>query len=201
MSRKKCALRPVPFEMSSVLDGLTQRINPVANWGDLVLSDEGLKILRQVVAEMQEQTKLHESSGSSAIRSRKQPRGLLVAGGTGRDRTMAAEVIANNLRYELYRIDLSALVGKYIGETEKNLLRVLDAAEKADAVLFFDEADALFGKRTAVKDAHDRYANIEISHLLQRIQMFQGLAILGANRREDLDDALIRQLGRLVELE
>jgi SpoVK/Ycf46/Vps4 family AAA+-type ATPase len=114
---------------------------------------------------------------------------------------MAAEVIANNLRYELYRIDLSALVGKYIGETEKNLLRVLDAAEKADAVLFFDEADALFGKRTAVKDAHDRYANIEISHLLQRIQMFQGLAILGANRREDLDDALIRQLGRLVELE
>jgi SpoVK/Ycf46/Vps4 family AAA+-type ATPase len=187
--------------MSSAPDGLTQRIDPVAQWSDLIMSDEGRQILRQVIAEMRERPRLDDSSGSSAIRSRKPPRGLLVVGGTGRDRAMAAEVLANSLEHELYRIDLSALVGKYIGETEKNLLRVLDAAEKADAILFFDEADALFGKRTEVKDAHDRYANIEINHLLQRIEQFQGLAILAANRREDLDEAFIRQLGRLVELE
>ncbi|MCL7945448.1 ATP-binding protein [Marinobacter sp. ATCH36] len=201
MSRKKSSPRHTHLGMSSGLDDLTQRINPVAQWSDLTVSDEGRKILHQVVAEMREPPRLDESSGSPAIRSRKPPRGLLVVGGTARHRAMAAEVLANSLEHELYRVDLSAVASKYIGETEKNLLRVFDAAQKADTILFFDEADALFGKRTEVKDAHDRYANIEINHLLQRTEQFQGLAILAANRREDLDEAFIGQLGRLVELE
>jgi SpoVK/Ycf46/Vps4 family AAA+-type ATPase len=118
----------------------------------------------------------------------------LFAGESGTGKTMAAEVIANHLRLGLYRIDLSAVVSKYIGETEKNLRRVFDAAEDGGAILFFDEADALFGKRSEVKDSHDRYANIEINYLLQRMEAYRGLAILSTNMKSALDPAFLRRL-------
>jgi SpoVK/Ycf46/Vps4 family AAA+-type ATPase len=112
---------------------------------------------------------------------------------------MAAEVIANELRLHLYRIDLSSVVSKYIGETEKNLRRLFDAAEDGGAILFFDEADALFGKRSEVKDSHDRYANIEINYLLQRMEAYRGLAILATNLKSALDQAFLRRLRFIVQ--
>jgi SpoVK/Ycf46/Vps4 family AAA+-type ATPase len=112
---------------------------------------------------------------------------------------MAAEVLARELRLDLFRIDLSAVVSKYIGETEKNLRRVFAAAERGGAVLLFDEADALFGRRTEVKDSHDRFANIEISYLLQRMEAYRGLAILTTNQRRAIDDAFLRRLRFVVE--
>src|SRR5204863_5398739 len=112
--------------------------------------------------------------------------------------TMAAEVIAKELRLNLYRIDLSAVVNKYIGETEKNLRRLFDAAEEGGSILFFDEADALFGKRSEVKDSHDRYANIEINYLLQRLEAYNGLAILATNLKSALDTAFLRRLRFVV---
>jgi SpoVK/Ycf46/Vps4 family AAA+-type ATPase len=122
----------------------------------------------------------------------------LFAGDSGTGKTMAAEVIANELRLDLYRIDLSAVVSKYIGETEKNLRRLFDAAEIGAGILFFDEADALFGKRSEVKDSHDRYANIEINYLLQRMEAYGGLAILATNRQSALDQAFMRRLRFVV---
>ena len=122
----------------------------------------------------------------------------LFAGESGTGKTMAAEVIANDLRLNLYRIDLSAVVSKYIGETEKNLRRLFDAAEHGGAILFFDEADALFGKRSEVKDSHDRYANIEINYLLQRMESYRGLAILATNMKSALDPAFMRRLRFVV---
>jgi SpoVK/Ycf46/Vps4 family AAA+-type ATPase len=111
---------------------------------------------------------------------------------------MAAEVLANALSLDLYRIDLSSVVSKYIGETEKNLRRVFDAAEDGGAILFFDEADALFGKRSEVKDSHDRYANIEINYLLQRMESYRGLAVLATNRKGDIDPAFMRRVRFVV---
>ena len=112
---------------------------------------------------------------------------------------MAAEVIANELGLDLYKIDLSGVVSKYIGETEKNLDRIFTAAENANAILFFDEADALFGKRSEVRDAHDRYANIEIVYLLQKMEQYEGIAILATNLRQNMDDAFMRRLQFIVE--
>ncbi len=123
----------------------------------------------------------------------------LFAGPSGTGKTLAAEILANELRLDLFRIDLSAVVSKYIGETEKNLRRVFDAAEEGGAVLLFDEADALFGKRSEVKDSHDRYANVEISYLLQRMEAYRGLAILTTNMKEALDPAFLRRLRFVVQ--
>jgi len=119
---------------------------------------------------------------------------VLFAGPSGTGKTMAAEILANELGLDLYTIDLSGVVSKYIGETEKNLDRVFTAADSANAILFFDEADALFGKRSEVRDSHDRYANIEISYLLQKMEHFEGIAILATNMRENLDDSFVRRL-------
>ncbi len=123
----------------------------------------------------------------------------LFAGASGTGKTMAAEVLAGELELDLYRIDLSAVVSKYIGETEKNLRRVFDAAEAGGAILLFDEADALFGKRSEVKDSHDRYANIEISYLLQRMEAYRGLAILTTNMKSALDSAFLRRIRFIVD--
>ena len=132
----------------------------------------------------------------------KSSRGLgisaLFAGPSGTGKTMASEVLANELRLDLYRIDLSQVVSKYIGETEKNLRRVFDEAEQGGAILLFDEADALFGKRSEVKDSHDRYANIEIGYLLQRMEAYRGLAILTTNMKDSLDSAFLRRLRFIV---
>jgi SpoVK/Ycf46/Vps4 family AAA+-type ATPase len=124
---------------------------------------------------------------------------VLFYGSPGTGKTMGAEALATALDLPMFRIDLSQVVNKYIGETEKNLKRIFDAAELSDCLLFFDEADALFGKRTEVKDAHDRFANIEISYLLERMERFKGLAILATNRRKDLDDAFLRRLRFIIE--
>jgi SpoVK/Ycf46/Vps4 family AAA+-type ATPase len=123
----------------------------------------------------------------------------LFSGVSGTGKTLAAEVLANTLRLDVYRIDLSAVVSKYIGETEKNLSRIFDAAEEGGAILLFDEADALFGKRSDVKDSHDRYANIEVSYLLQRMECYRGLAILTTNLRSAIDDAFLRRIRFVVQ--
>jgi SpoVK/Ycf46/Vps4 family AAA+-type ATPase len=123
----------------------------------------------------------------------------LFVGESGTGKTMAAEVIANELELDLYRLDLSSVVSKYIGETEKNLRKLFDSAEDSGAILFVDEADALFGKRSEVKDSHDRYANIEINYLLQRMESYRGLAILASNMRSALDKAFVRRLRFIVD--
>jgi SpoVK/Ycf46/Vps4 family AAA+-type ATPase len=124
---------------------------------------------------------------------------MLFVGPPGTGKTMAAEVIAHELQLDLYRIDLSQVVSKYIGESEKNLDRIFTAAENSNSILFFDEADALFGKRSEVRDSHDRYANIEISYLLQKMEEYQGISVLATNLRQNLDDAFMRRVQAVVE--
>ena len=140
-----------------------------------------------------------EDWGFDAVSARGRGLVALFHGASGTGKTMAADAIASTLRMRLYRIDLAGVVSKYIGETEKNLRAVFDEADRADSVLFFDEADALFGKRSDVKDAHDRYANIEINYLLQRIESFEGIAILATNKRDHIDDAFLRRIHVSIE--
>jgi len=180
------------------LDTLAQRLEPKMAWGDLVLPPGEMSQLRQVAAQVRQRTKVYRDWGFDRKMNRGFGISALFAGESGTGKTMAAEVIANDLRLNLYRIDLSAVVNKYIGETEKNLRRLFDAAEDGGAILFFDEADALFGKRSEVKDSHDRYANIEINYLLQRIESYRGLAILATNMKGALDTAFLRRLRFIV---
>jgi hypothetical protein len=180
------------------LDMLAQRLDLKATWDDLVLPDEETKILHQIADQVGQRSKVYEEWGFASKMNRGLGINALFAGESGTGKTMAAEVIANSLRLSLYRIDLSAVVSKYIGETEKNLRRLFDAAEDGGAILFFDEADALFGKRSEVKDSHDRYANIEINYLLQRIEAYRGLAILATNMKSALDTAFMRRLRFIV---
>ena len=180
------------------LDDLAQRIEPSAGWGDIVLPPAQMQALREIAVQVRHRTKVYETWGFA----RKGRRGLgisaLFAGASGTGKTMAAEVLANDLQLDLYRIDLSQVVSKYIGETEKNLRRVFDAAEEGAAILLFDEADALFGKRSDVRDSHDRYANIEVSYLLQRMETYRGLAILTSNMKHALDPAFLRRIRFIV---
>jgi len=180
------------------LDQLAQRLEPKATWDDLVLNDEATSLLRQIAAQVRHRFRVYQDWGYADRMTRGLGISALFAGESGTGKTMAAEVIANELDLALYRIDLSAVVSKYIGETEKNLRRLFDAAEQGGAILFFDEADALFGKRSEVKDSHDRYANIEINYLLQRMEAFSGLAILATNMKSALDSAFMRRLRFIV---
>ncbi|MDJ0900749.1 MAG: AAA family ATPase [Xenococcus sp. MO_188.B8] len=180
------------------LDNLAQRIDTKATWDDIVLPSEEMELLRQIAAQVRERSRVYDNWGFRARMNRGLGVNALFAGESGTGKTMAAEVIANDLRLNLYRIDLSAVVSKYIGETEKNLRRLFDAAEDGGAILFFDEADALFGKRSEVKDSHDRFANIEINYLLQRIEAYRGLAILATNMKSALDRAFLRRLRFIV---
>lgn len=181
------------------MDMLAQHIRPKATWDDIVLPESELNLLRQIAGQVGHRHTVYEEWGFAAKRTRGLSINALFAGESGTGKTMAAEVVANDLRLNLYRIDLSAVVSKYIGETEKNLRRLFDAAEDGGAILFFDEADALFGKRSEVKDSHDRYANIEINYLLQRIESYRGLAILATNMKSALDQAFMRRLRFIVE--
>ena len=181
------------------LDVLAQNIKPKATWDDIVLPEAELSLLRQIAGQVGHRHTVYEEWGFAAKRTRGLSINALFAGESGTRKTMAAEVIANHLRLNLFRIDLSAVVSKYIGETEKNLRRLFDAAEDGGAILFFDEADALFGKRSEVKDSHDRYANIEINYLLQRIESYRGLAILATNMKSALDQAFMRRIRFIVE--
>ncbi len=176
------------------LDDLIQRLDLSATWDDLVLPDAQRQVLQDVVTHVQQRFTVYENWGFASKGGRGLGISALFAGASGTGKTMAAEVVAGQLRLDLYRVDLSAVVSKYIGETEKNLRRIFDAAEAGGAVLLFDEADALFGKRSEVKDSHDRHANIEVSYLLQRMEAYQGLAILTTNLKDSIDQAFLRRI-------
>ena len=168
-------------------------------WEDIVLTPQ----LRQHLSEVEQQARLrwavYEEWGFGRLCPLGKGISALFAGPSGTGKTMAAQVLARTLGLELYRVDLSGVMNKYIGETEKRLKQVFDACERANVLLFFDEADALFGQRTQVKDAHDRFANIEIDYLLQRMEQFDGLAILATNRKSDLDTAFLRRLRFIID--
>jgi len=171
-----------------------QRIVPRAGWSELVLPDFEMQLLRDVAAHVRARSRVHDAWGLADRTARGLSITALFTGPSGTGKTLAAEVLAKELNLDLYRIDLSQVVSKYIGESEKNLRRVFDAAEEGGAILLFDEADALFGKRSEVKDSHDRYANIEVSYLLQRMEAYRGLAILTSNLKDALDSAFLRRI-------
>jgi SpoVK/Ycf46/Vps4 family AAA+-type ATPase len=168
-------------------------------WDDLVLTPD----LRRHLEEFEQQARLrwfvYEQWGFGRLCPLGKGITALFAGPSGTGKTMAAQVIARSLELDLYRVDLAGVINKYIGETEKRLKQVFDHCERANVLLFFDEADALFGQRMQVKDAHDRFANIEIDYLLQRIEQFDGIAVLATNRRNDLDNAFLRRLRFLID--
>jgi vesicle-fusing ATPase len=181
------------------LDGLAQRIEPQATWDDLVLPAGHLELLHDIARHARHRTQVYERWGFAERETRGLGVTALFAGESGTGKTLAAEVLAAELGLDLYRIDLSATVSKYIGETEKNIRRLFDAAEASGAVLLFDEADALFGKRGEVKDGHDRYANLEVAYLLQRMESYRGLAILTTNMRSHIDRAFLRRLRFVIQ--
>jgi hypothetical protein len=181
------------------LDDLAQRIETAVGWDDLVLPEAQSNLLRQVAAHVRGRSKVYDTWGFGARSARGLGITCLFAGPSGTGKTLAAEVLANHLRLDLYRIDLSQTVSKYIGETERNLARVFEAAEVGGAVLLFDEADALFGRRSEVKDSRDRYANLEVSYLLQRMETYHGLAVLTTNLKDALDPAFLRRLRFVVQ--
>jgi hypothetical protein len=181
------------------LDELARRIEPAAGWDELVLPEFQQRVLRDISLHVRQRARVYDTWGFAAKSSRGLGISALFTGDSGTGKTMAAEVLADELKLDLYRIDLSQVVSKYIGETEKNLRRIFDAAEDGGVILFFDEADALFGKRTQVKDSHDRYANIEVSYLLQRMEAYRGLAILTTNMKDALDTAFLRRIRFVVK--
>ena len=181
------------------LDAIAQRVETPLTWQDLILPDECMQLLESIVATTRNRFIVHHQRGFV----RKSERGLglcaLFAGQSGTGKTTAAEIIAKTLGLDCYRVDLSTIVSKYVGETEKNLKQIFDAADAGGVVLLFDEADALFGKRGEVKEARDRYANMEVSYLLQRIETYRGLAILTTNLKQSIDDAFLRRLNFIVK--
>ncbi len=181
------------------MDELAQRISSTSAWANLVLPEAPRQTLTEIAAQVRQRMKVYETWGFGARISRGLGITALLVGPSGTGKTMAAEVLANELHLDLYRIDLSQVVSKYIGETEKNLRRLFDAAEDGGAILLFDEADAIFGKRSEVKDSHDRYANIEVSYLLQRMEDYRGLAILTTNNKEAIDTAFMRRIRFLIQ--
>jgi MoxR-like ATPase len=180
------------------LDELAQRIVTRVGFDDLVVPAGQLALLHDIARHLRQRDRVYRDWGFADRNPRGQGLTALFAGESGTGKTLAAEAIANDVELDLYRVDLATLVSKYIGETEKNLKRLFDAAEASGAVLLFDEADALFGKRSEVKDSHDRYANIEVAYLLQRIEAYRGLAILTTNMKSALDRAFLRRVRFVV---
>ena len=176
------------------LEDLAQRISCKAGWSELVLPPTQIETLHHVLAHVRHRMTVHETWGFAENGRRGLGVSALFTGESGTGKTLAAEVLAHELSLDLYRVDLASVVSKYIGESEKNLRQIFDAAEEGGVALLFDEADALFGKRTEVKDSHDRYANIQVNYLLQRLEAFQGLAILTTNFKASLDRAFQRRL-------
>jgi AAA+ superfamily predicted ATPase len=181
------------------LGELAVKVEPHYGWDDLVLPADKLEQLTEICSQMAHRSRVFGDWGFQRKLSHGRGLSALFAGPSGTGKTMAAEVMAHELQLDLYKIDLSGVVSKYIGETEKNLARVFQEAESSNAILFFDEADALFGKRTKIADAHDRYANIETSYLLQRMEAYEGMVILATNLRENMDEAFTRRIRFIVD--
>ena len=181
------------------LERLAQRIEPSVRFEDLVLSPDALDQLRDLVVRARHREMVLGHWAMAGPASRRRGLTALFAGPSGTGKTMAAEVIAAEMGLDLYVVDLAGVVDKYVGETEKNLDRIFAEAESVNGVLLFDEADALFGKRSDVSDAHDRYANVEVAYLLQRMELFEGIAILATNLRSNLDEAFSRRLDVMVD--
>jgi len=181
------------------LERLARRIEPAVDFDDLVLASDVLEQLRELTVRARQRERVLGEWRMAGAASRRRGLTALFAGASGTGKTMAAEVVAGEMGLDLYVVDLASVVDKYVGETEKNLDRIFVEAESVNGVLLFDEADALFGKRSEVADAHDRYANVEIAYLLQRMEMFEGIAILATNLRSNLDEAFARRLDTLID--
>ncbi len=181
------------------LGELARKVTPHYAWGDIVLPPERMAQLGEIINHLKYRGRVYEEWGFDGKLAMGKGLNVLFAGPSGTGKTMAADVMAGELGLDLYKIDLSGVVSKYIGETEKNLARIFEEAETSNAILFFDEADALFGKRSEVHDSHDRYANIEISYLLQRMEEYDGMAILATNLNKNLDEAFVRRMHFTVE--
>ncbi|MGC9399253.1 MAG: ATP-binding protein [Anaerolineae bacterium] len=209
-ARDQAAARNAPLKGSDLfaaarahsnprLAHLAHQITPRYTWEDIILPQDRLELLREIVVTVRQRPKVLETWGVGRKLAAGHGITILFAGPPGTGKTMAAEVIAAELGLDLYKIDLSTIISKYIGETEKNLERIFNEAQRSNAILFFDEADAIFGKRSEVKDAHDRYANIEVSYLLQRMESYDGVTILATNLRANLDEAFTRRLQFAVD--
>jgi hypothetical protein len=181
------------------LERLARRIEPQVGWEDVVLPEHVLAQLGELTARARHHEQVLDVWGMGAKSSKGRGITALFAGDSGTGKTMSAEVVAGELGLDLYVIDLSSVVDKYIGETEKNLDRIFSEADRVNGVLLFDEADAIFGKRSEVKDSHDRYANVEVAYLLQRMELFDGLAVLTTNLRSNVDEAFTRRLDAVVD--
>jgi hypothetical protein len=181
------------------LEQLAARVESRAGWGDLVLPEAAMDTLRTIAAQVRQRTRVYREWGFAERGERGLGISVMFAGGSGTGKTMAAEVLANELGVDLYRIDLSVVQSKWIGEAQKMMARCFDAGDASGAILLFDEADALFGKRSEVKDSHDRYANLEVSYLLQRLETYRGLAILTTNLKQGIDSAFQRRLRFIVQ--
>lgn len=181
------------------LASLATTIKPHYTWSDIVLPADELGQLREICNAVEYRSIVYEQWGFDKKLSLGKGLAILFAGPSGTGKTMAAEILAGELGLDLYKIDLSSVISKYIGETEKNLSRIFTEAATSNAVLFFDEADALFGKRSEVRDSHDRYANIEINYLLQRMEEYDGTVILATNLRKNMDDAFVRRIQFTIE--
>jgi SpoVK/Ycf46/Vps4 family AAA+-type ATPase len=178
---------------------LTQKITPHYKWDDIVLPSDRLEQLEEICNYVKYRSLVYDEWGFDSKLSMGKGLNALFAGPSGTGKTMAAEIMAGELGLDLYKIDLSSVVSKYIGETEKNLARIFAEAETSNSILFFDEADALFGRRSEVRDSHDRYANIEISYLLQKMEEYVGVVILATNFRRNMDDAFVRRMHFTIE--
>ncbi len=181
------------------LERLARRIQPAVHFGDLVLPREPMDQLAELLTRARYRERVLDVWKMGGPSSRRRGLTALFAGPSGTGKTMAAEVLAGELGLDLYAVDLATVVDKYVGETEKNLDRIFAESERVNGVILFDEADALFGKRSEVSDAHDRYANVEVAYLLQRMELFDGIAILATNLRANLDEAFTRRLDSLVD--
>jgi SpoVK/Ycf46/Vps4 family AAA+-type ATPase len=181
------------------LAGLAQKIETLYRWDDIILPPDTLSQLTEICMQVTHRHRVWSDWGFGQKLSLGKGVNALFSGPSGTGKTMAAEIVASELGLDLYRIELSTMISKYIGETEKNLERVFRAAENSNAILFFDEADALFGKRSEVRDSHDRYANIEISYLLQKMEQYEGVAILATNLQQNMDEAFLRRLAFIIK--
>jgi ATP-dependent 26S proteasome regulatory subunit len=186
-------------QSSHKLRTLTQKVESRYNWDDIILPQEQLDQLHEITSYVKYRHIVYGEWDFNEKLSLGKGLNALFAGPSGTGKTMAAGIIANELKLDMYKIDLSAVVSKYIGETEKNLKEIFDEAETSNTILFFDEADALFGKRSEVRDAHDRYANIEISYLLQKMEEYEGIVILATNLHKNMDEAFVRRMHFVVE--